>query len=118
MDQITGIHLPPPSPATRQVGVGLLGSPIALSRSTTSLSNQSDIRSPEELLRDNLVTYKTFLQHEIQFVDNEITALIERQPSDDPHLDASFVQLRNGLKIRYNTLTVRLARVNALLEVL
>lgn len=120
MDAITGINLPPPSAATRQVGVtlGTVGSPIVLSRSTSSISNHSDIRSPEEVLRDNLLAYKTFLQHEIEFVDNEITALVERPPSDNPHLDASFLRLREGLKIRYNTLTMRLARTNALLEVM
>lgn len=118
MDHVSGIHLPPPSPATRQVGVGTIGSPIVLSRGTSSLSNQSDIRNPEETLRDYLVAYKTFLQHDIDFVNNEINALIQRPPSDNPHLDASFLQLRNSLKIRFNTLTTRLTRVNALLEVL
>lgn len=118
MDSIIGIHLPPPSPATRQVGISLAGSPISLARSTSSLSNQSDIRSPEEVLRDNLIAYKTFLEHEIDFVNNEINALIQRAPSDDPCLDTSFLQLRNGLKIRYNRLTLRLSRTKALLEVM
>jgi hypothetical protein len=118
MDQITGINLPPPSPATRQVGVSLVGSPISLARSTSSLSNQSDIRSPEEVLRDNLIAYKVFLEHEIQFVDTEIIALAERLPSDDPSVDAAFLRLRDGLKVRYNKLQTRLSYARALLETL
>lgn len=118
MNTYIGINLPPPSPATRQVGVSMMGSPISLARSTSTASNQSDIRTPEETLRDSLQAYKTFLEHEIQFVDNEITALIQRPPGDDTAQDAALLQLRNGLKIRYNNLQTRLARVNALLEVL
>jgi hypothetical protein len=118
MDNITGINLPPPSPATRQVGVSLVGSPLALTRSTSSVSNQSDIRTPEESLRDSLSVYKSFLLHEIAFIDNEITALIERDPDTDARQQIAFLQLRNGLKIRFNTLQTRLARVNALLDVM
>jgi hypothetical protein len=116
MDQITGINLPQPSPATRQVGVSLMGSPISLSRSTSSLSNQSDIRSPEEILRDNLLAYIIFLEHEIEFVDAEITALLERPSSNDPNVDTAFLRLREGLKIRYNKLQQRLSRARALLD--
>ncbi len=118
MDNITGINLPPPSPATRQVGVSLVGSPISLTRSTSSISGQSDIRTPEESLRDSLNVYKSFLRHEIAFIDNEITALIERAPDPDSRQEIALLQLRNGLKIRFNTLQTRLARVNALLEVM
>ena len=118
MDTITGINLPPPSPATRQVGVSLVGSPISLTRSTSSISGQSDIRTPEESLRDSLSVYKSFLLHEIQFIDSEIAALIERAPDPDTHQQIAMLQLRNGLKIRFNTLQTRLARVNALLEVM
>ncbi len=118
MDTITGINLPPPSPATRQVGVSLVGSPISLTRSTSSISGQSDIRTPEESLRDSLSVYKSFLLHEIQFIDSEIVALIERAPDPDTHQQIAMLQLRNGLKIRFNTLQTRLARVNALLEVM
>lgn len=118
MDNITGINLPPPSPATRQVGVSLMGSPISLTRSTSSVSGQSDIRTPEESLRDSLAAYKSFLLHEIQFIDSEITALIERAPEPDSRQEIALLQLRNGLKIRFNTLQTRLARVNALLEVM
>jgi len=118
MDNITGINLPPPSPATRQVGISLVGLPIVLSRSTSSISNQSDIRTPEESLRDALQVYKNFLEREIQFVDSEITALIERPTGQDVAQDAALLQLRNGLKIRYNNLQTRLMRLNALVEVL
>jgi hypothetical protein len=118
MNNITGINLPVPSPATRQVGVSLMGSPISLTRSTSSVSGQSDIRTPEESLRDSLAAYKSFLLREIQFIDSEITALIERAPDPNPSQEASLQQLRNGLKIRYNNLQTRLARVNALLEVI
>ena len=118
MNAITGINLPPPSPATRQVGVSLVGSPISLTRSTSSISGQSDIRTPEESLRDSLGVYKSFLLHEIQFIDSEITALIERSPDPNPSQEAALMQLRNGLKIRFNTLQTRLSRVNALLEVM
>jgi hypothetical protein len=118
MNNITGINLPPPSPATRQVGVSMMGSPISLTRSTSSVSGQSDIRTPEESLRDSLAAYKSFLLREIQFVDSEIIALIERAPDPNPNQEAALQQLRNGLKIRYNNLQTRLARVNALLEVM
>lgn len=116
MNSYIGITLPPPSPATRQVGtVGSVGSPMSLVRST---STASEIRTPEETLRDYLNAYKVFLEHEIQFVDNEIMALIERPPSDDPAQDGAFLTLRNNLKIRYNTLTNKLRRVNDLMEVM
>lgn len=118
MDSVTGINLPPPSPATRQVGVSLVGSPISLTRSTSSVSGQSDIRTPEETLRDSLTAYKSFLLHEIAFIDNEITELIERAPDTDTRQQLAFLQLRNGLKIRFNNLQTRLTRVNALLEVM
>lgn len=119
MDTITGINLPPPpSPATRQVGVSMMGSPLSLTRSTSSLSGQSDIRTPEESLRDNLIAYKSFLLHELQFLDTEITELIEREPDPNPRQQVAFLQLRQGLKIRYNNLTTRLSRVNALLDVM
>lgn len=118
MSQYTGLNLAIPSPPTRQTGVGILGSPISLSRSVSLTSNSTDTRTPEEVLRDNLLVYKTFLEHEIQFIDSEINALIERPISGDSHLDASFMTLRNGLKIRFNTLQVKKARVDSLLEVL
>jgi hypothetical protein len=118
MNPYVGINLPPPSPATRQIGISMLGSPISPTRSTSSLSGASENRSPEETLREYLNGYKVFLEHEIQFVDNEIMALIERPASDNPAQDGAFLTLRNSLKIRYNTLTNRLRKVNDLLEVM
>ncbi len=118
MNPYVGINLPPPSPATRQVGMSMLGSPISLTRSTSSLSGASENRPLEETLREYLNAYKVFLEHEIQFVDNEILALIERQPSDNPAQESAFLTLRDNLKVRYNTLRTRLAKLEALLEVL
>lgn len=112
------INLPVPTDVTRQVGVSVMGSPIVLSRSTSNISNVSDVRTPEESLRDRLLVYKTHLIHEVEFVDNEITALIQRPPSQDTSEQNALVDLRNGLKVRYNTLLLRLTHVNALLEVL
>ena len=118
MSQFTGLNLTIPSPPTRQIGIGIMGSPLSLSRSVSLASNTTDNRTPEEVLRDNLTAYKTFLEHEIQFIDNEIHALIERPSSGDSHLDASFMTLRNSLKIRFNTLVTKKNRVDSLLEVL
>lgn len=119
MNPYVGINLPPPSPATRQMGtVGSIGSPISIVRSTSTASTTSEIRTPEETLRDYLNAYKVFLEHEIQFVDNEIRALIERPPSDNPAEDGALLTLRNNLKIRYNTLTNKMRKVNDLLEVM
>lgn len=112
MNPYIGINLPPPSPATRQVGGGSLGSPLSIT------STVSEIRSPEETLRDYLNAYKVFLEHEIQFVDNEILALIERPPGDNPAQDGALLTLRDNLKVRYNSLQNRLAKVLSLLEVL
>ncbi len=94
-----------PSPATRQVGVSMLGSPLELARST------SDAQTPEESLKHRLQVYKVHLEHDIEFINSEINALASQTSN-------AFVDLRSGLKIRYNNLQTRLARVNALLEVL
>jgi len=105
-------HLPPPLSITRQVATGLLGSPITLSREASIPSN------PDETMRDRLGVYRTYLEHELEFLDNEIHALIERPPSQDPTQDHAFAVLRDGLKIRYNSLRVRLGKVRELLEVM
>ena len=118
MNPYVGISLPPPSPATRQVGAGTVGSPISLIRSTSTTSTVSDNRTPEETVRESLNAYKLFLEHEIQFVDTEIMALIERPPSDNPTQDGALLTLRENLKVRYNTLTNRLRKVRDLLEVM
>ncbi len=115
MNPYPRINLPPPPPATRQAGVGFRGSPISLSRGSSSIS---DTRTPEEVVRDSLVAYKMFLEHEIQFLESEISALIERQPDQNPRQEAAMLTLRNGLKIRFNTQSVKMARINALLDVM
>lgn len=101
----THLTLSIPPPATRQIGVSSLGSPLELVRSS------SDTQTPEESLKQRLQVYKTYLEHEVEFIDSEIRAL-------SGEIDPAFMDLRNGLKIRYNTLQTKLARVNALLEVL
>lgn len=105
----TSLSLSIPPPATRQVGVSIMGSP--LSRSV------SDTQTPEESLRQRLQVYKTYLEHEIQFVESEIQAILDMpiRPLEEHN---AFMDLRNGLKIRFNTLQTKLSRVNALLEVL
>ena len=62
--------------------------------------------------------YRTYLEHEIDFVDNEIRALIERAPSQNPTQDAALLDLRESLKVRYNNLRTKLVKVNELLELL
>jgi hypothetical protein len=106
------IQLPPPSPITRQIATGL-NSPLS-----RSVSTGSEIRNPDETMRDRLSVYRTYLEHELEFLDNEIRALIERPPSQDPTQDHAFAVLRDGLKIRYNSLGVRLRKVKELLEVM
>lgn len=104
----TSLSLAIPPPATRQVGLSSLGSPLELTR---SISNRSDVQTPEENIKQRLQVYKTYLEHEVDFIDSEIRALVGE-------IDPAFMDLRNGLKIRFNTLQTKLARVNALLEVL
>ncbi len=111
MDQ--SIQLPPPSNITRQVATGL-NSPLSRSISTTS--DRSDIRNPDDTMRQRLGVYRTYLEHEITFVDNEIMALIQRPPSQNPTDDAALMELRDSLKIRYNSLRARLVKVNELME--
>jgi hypothetical protein len=108
---------PPPLSIRRQIATGVV-SPITLSREESTASSRSDIRHPDEIMRERLLTYKTYLEHEIQFTETEIRALIERPPSLDPVQQASFEQLRDNLKVRYNGLSAKLPRVLALLEVM
>lgn len=112
------LHLAPPSPATRQVGISIAGSPIGLSRSTSERSDLSDIQSPETSLKARLLTYKTYLEHEIDFVDNEINALIQRPQGPNPVENAALLELRDNLKVRYNSIRTKLVRVEDLLSVL
>ena len=111
--------LPPPSiTITRQTAVGLLGSPITLSREVSTTSSASDVQNPDEVMRQRLILYRNHLQHDIDFVNNEIHALIARAPSENPVEEDMLLNLRDDLKIRYNTLRVRLQRLCDLLEVM
>lgn len=111
-------ELPPPTLSIRrQIATGVL-SPIALSREDSTASSRSDVRHPDEIMRERLLVYKTYLEHEITFVENEIRALIERPPSQDPVQQAVFLELRDNLKVRFNHLSARLPRLVALLEVM
>ena len=110
------MELPPPTDFSRQVGVSSPTSP--LSRATTYSSDRSEIHHPDHEMREHLLRYKTFLEHEITFVDSEIQALLDKKPSEDTAEEQQWLQLRQNLKVRYNTLQHRLARVRALLELL
>lgn len=111
-------HLPPPPLSIRrQIATGVV-SPITLSREESLASSRSDVRHPDEIMRERLLVYKTYLEHEIQFTETEIRALIERPPSLDPVQQSTFEQLRDNLKVRYNSLSAKLPRVVALLEVM
>jgi hypothetical protein len=119
--EYTGISLPPPTDATRQVGVSVAGSPL-LSRSDSSGSDVSFTgtprqRSADDTIRERLIVFKENLEHEKEFVDSEIHALIARPPSVNEQEQRDLLQLRDNLKVRYNTICVKLTRVNALLEV-
>ncbi len=114
MDQT--IQLPAPSNFTRQTALGVQ-SPT-LSRSLSVVSQESEIRTPDETMRHRLTVYKTHLEHELTFLDSEINALIQRPVSQNPAEDAAFLELRNSLKIRYNNTHKKLSRARDLLEVL
>lgn len=113
-------HLPAPTheELTRQTAVGIASSPVPLSRSVSTASDSSDIVHPDEAMRRRLHVYRTFLEHELDFLDTEIRELIQRPVSEDRIQEAAFLELRNGLKIRYNNIRVKLSRVNDLLAVL
>jgi len=108
------MSLPPPIDLTRQTGISLAGSPIALSRSSSSGSD----RSVEESVRARLESYLVFLQHEVDFIGNEIQALIDRQTGSDRILEESFLDLRHRLKLRFNGLQIKKQRLLSLLEVM
>lgn len=118
MTDQTPIALPAPSGLTRQVGVTEPGSPLPVSRGSSVSSPRVPAENPDEMMRRRLHHYKTHLEHEIDFVSNEITALIERAPGDNAQDEQILLELRDGLKVRFNTLQMRLARVKQLLEVM
>ena len=102
----------------RQTAIGFPSSPVPFSRSISTASDTNEILHPDEAIRRRLTVYRTFLQHELDFLDSEIDALIQRPVSQDSTQEAAFLELRNGLKIRYNTLRVKFSRVCDLLAVL
>jgi hypothetical protein len=110
--------LPPPIDLSRQTGISTTGSPIVLSRSSSTGSTRSDVRSIDESLCLRLEAYQTYLQHESDFVASEIQALIDRVPGSDRIQEQNFLHLRDRLKVRFNDLQLKKDRVLALLEVL
>ncbi len=109
---------PPPLDFTRQVGVSSYGSPIVLSRSSSSMSDRSDARTMDQVLKARLESYLTYLQHEIDFINNEIQALIHREPGPNEAQEQDLLRLREQLKVRFNHLQVKKERTVALIEVL
>lgn len=105
---------PPPTHLARQSGMSSGGSPINLSRSTSTTSQLS----VDDSLRSHLESYLLFLQHEIEFIGNEIQALSERMLGTDPVQESSFQTLRDGLKVRFNRLQIKKERITGLLDVL
>ena len=112
------ISLPAPTELTRQVGVSEMGSPMTLSRGSSEVSNQSYIQTQDQRMLNQLVVYKVYLEHEVEFVNTEIQALINRVPNEESALEASFLQLREDLKVRYTTLQNRLRKVKELLDLM
>lgn len=113
------INLPVPIDISRQVGVSENGSPMTpLSRGTSDASSTLSFQNQDHRMLNQLVVYKVYLEHEIVFVDSEIQALISRIPTDNRGQELSFLQLRDDLKVRYNTLQKRLVKVKELLELM
>lgn len=110
--------LPTPIDLSRQVGVSSPSPNTPISRSTTVSSDRSEIRHPDVEILHRLTIYKTYLEHESTFVNTEICALIDREVGNDVQQEQQLLQLRQSLKLRFNTLQIRLSRVRALLDVL
>lgn len=112
------LNLPIPFGLRRQVGVTEVGSPLTISRGSSIGSPRVVPENQDEAMRVRLLTYKTYLEHDMDFVDNEITALIRRIRSPNQEEETLLDQLLDGLKVRHNTLQARLTRTKALLEVM
>ncbi len=111
--------LPAPTDLFRQIGISDPGSPLTLSRGSSIASGSPrPPETPDQTMRRRLLTYKTYLEHELEFIDNEITALLHRTRGPDPQEESILDELRDGLKIRYNTLQTRLSKVQALVDVM
>ena len=111
------LNLPMPTDLSRQVGVSDAGSPLSLSRGSSIVSSPRP-ENPDQAMRRRLQIYKTYLEHEIEFVGNEITALLHRDRTQDSFDESTLDELRDGLKIRHNTLMTRLGKVKELLDVM
>lgn len=112
------LHLPIPIGLSRQVGVSDMGSPLTISRGSSVSSPRVLPENQDEVMRSRLLAYKTYLEHDIDFVSSEIAALINRIPGPNPQEEALLEELKDGLKVRFNVLQARLTRTNALLEVM
>lgn len=107
------MNLPPPNTLPRQTAIGLPTSPR---HELYVRSNLQESFSVDHDMRRRLEAYKTFLDHELDFFQNEIHALQSRNPSVDPIEERALSSLCEGLKVRWNTLQARLAKVKSLLD--
>lgn len=112
------LNLPIPVGLSRQVGVSDMGSPLTISRGSSIGSPRPHLENQDEVMRNNLLAYKVCLEHDIDFINTEIFALIHRVPGTDPQEEALLEELKDGLKVRFNVLQARLTRTKALLEVM
>ena len=104
------MELPIPTELSRQVGVAESGSPLSLSRSSSEASSSPRL-GPDISIKVQLYTYKVYLEHEVEWTTKEIHALHEE-------VVGGFPRLRDRLQKRLDLVTLRLSRVNSLLEVL
>ena len=105
--------LPPPTDCSRQVGLSEPPSPIPLYR-----SRSVEKVHPDALLRNHLYKYKSYLDHEIPFISQEVQCLIERKPTDIVADEQILNKLQEGLKVRLIALKHRLELVETLLRML
>jgi hypothetical protein len=112
------MNLPIPIGLSRQVGVSDMGSPLTISRGSSVTSPRVLPDNQDETMRQHLLNYKTYLEHDIDFVNSEIFALINRVPGPNQQEETLLEELKEGLKVRFNTLQARLTRTKALLEVM
>jgi hypothetical protein len=112
------LNLPIPVGLRRQVGISDIGSPLTISRGSSIGSPRVLPDNQDEAMRCRLLAYKTFLEHDLDFVDSEISALLTRVHGANQQEETLLDELLDGLKVRHNTLHVRLTRTKALLEVM
>lgn len=112
------LNLPIPFGLRRQVGVTEVGSPLTISRGSSIGSPRVLPENQDEAMRVRLLSYKTYLEHDLDFVDSEISALIQRIRGPNRREETLLDELLDGLKVRHNSLQARLTRTKALLEVM